>query len=210
MKTRPEHPHQALRVGITGGIGSGKTTVCKIFESLGIPVYYADDWAKWLLNNDPALKAGVVQIFGAAAYTSDGQYNRTFVAAEAFSNPDKLKALNALAHPAVEQHALAWHEAAIAKGAPYSLKEAALMIESGSFRHLDFMMVVTAPEQLRIDRVVQRDQVTEDQVRQRIARQMPESEKIKLADAVIVNDGNHPLVQQVWEIHQKLLQKIRS
>ena len=204
MKTQPNDSPKALRVGITGGIGSGKTTVCKIFETLGVPVYYADDWAKWLLNNDPELKAGVVKIFGEAAYSPEGEYNRAHVAREAFANPEKLNALNALAHPAVERHAQAWHLEAAAKGAPYTLKEAALMIESGSYRHLDFMMVVTAPEPLRISRVMQRDQVPEEQVRLRIARQMPEHEKIKLADAVIINDGNHSLVQQVWTIHQKL------
>lgn len=207
MKTQPNDSPKALRVGITGGIGSGKTTVCKIFETLGVPVYYADDWAKWLLKNDATLKAGVVNIFGEDAYTAEGEYNREHVAREAFANPEKLKALNALAHPAVEHHALAWHQEAAANGAPYTVKEAALMIESGSYRHLDFMMVVTAPEALRISRVVQRDQMPEEQVRLRIARQMPEEEKIKLADAIIVNDGRHSLVQQVWAIHQKLLEK---
>jgi dephospho-CoA kinase len=194
-----------FRVGITGGIGSGKSTVCRIFETLGIPVYDADFWAKWLLNHDSDLRKGVIKIFGEDAYSSAGEYDRTFVAKAAFGNPEKLAALNAIAHPAVEKHSRAWHEAKIAEGYPYTIKEAALIIESGGHQHLDYLIVVTAPEPLRIQRVLLRDGVTEDQVRARMAHQLPDSDKIALADAVIVNDGEHSLVQQVWKVHQKLL-----
>ena len=200
-------PHTGLRVGITGGIGSGKSTVCRIFESLGIPVYDADYWAKWLLGHDPALIAAVKKIFGEEAYTPKGAYNKPFVADAAFSNPDKLAALNAVAHPAVEKHSLAWHEAKIAEGCPYTLKEAALLIESGSAKHLDFLIVVVAPEGLRIQRVMNRDGVTEDQVRARMRHQMLEEEKVALADGTIVNDGQHSLVKQVWDLHKNKLSK---
>ena len=197
--------HLGLRVGITGGIGSGKSTVCRIFESAGIPVYDADYWAKWLLNHETELKKEVAKIFGAGAYTTDGAYNRPFIAQEAFSNPEKLAALNAVAHPAVERHAQAWHAAKMEAGYPYTLKEAALLIESGSYKHLDFLIVVTAPEALRIERVMKRDGLNAAQVEARMRHQLPESEKVALADAVIVNDGAHSLVQQVWALHQELL-----
>jgi dephospho-CoA kinase len=196
-----------LRVGITGGIGSGKTTVCQIFESLGVPVYYADDWAKWLINNDEAVKKGITEIFGPEAYTPEGAYNRPFVAKIVFENKEKLAALNALVHPAVERHSRAWHEEKAATGTPYTLKEAALMIESGSHKFLDFLIVVTAPEDLRVQRVVQRDGVSAEQVRARMANQMPEIEKVKLADFVIVNNGEQMLTPQVWHIHRQILGK---
>lgn len=206
--TDNQHQHQTcLRVGITGGIGSGKTTVCRIFESLGIPVYYADDWAKWLINNDKNLKKGIVEILGARAYTPEGAYNRPFVAKIVFENKDKLAALNALVHPAVECHSRDWHDEQAALGMPYTLKEAALMIESGSDQFLDFLIVVTAPEPLRVQRVMQRDGVSVEQVRARMANQIPEIEKVKLADFVVVNDGEQMLIPQVWQIHHSILAK---
>ena len=204
----PNQQSPCPRLGITGGIGSGKTTVCQIFESLDIPVYYADDWAKWLINNDAALKKGITEIFGVEAYTPEGEYNRPFVAKIAFENPEKLAALNALVHPEVERHSRAWHDEQAALGAPYTLKEAALMIESDSHKFLDFLIVVIAPEGLRIQRVMQRDGLTEEQVRARISGQMPEAEKLKLADFVIVNDGEQMLIPQVIDIHRKIIQRI--
>lgn len=197
--------HIPLRTGITGGIGSGKTTVCRIFETLGIPVYYADARAKWLIENEPALRKAIVQLLGDEAYTPDGAYNRRYVADQVFGNPVKLAALNALVHPAVERDSLAWHESAGVSGAPYTLKEAALMIESGSHRHLDALIVVTAPEEIRIHRVTQRDGSDAESVRARIRNQLPESEKIALADYLIVNDGSRLLLPQVLEIHRHLL-----
>ncbi len=201
---------KGLRVGITGGIGSGKSTVCRIFESLGIPIYDADYWAKWLLNHEPTLKLAVVKIFGSEAYTANGDYNRPFVAQQAFSDPAKLAALNAVAHPAVETHGRAWHTAKTSEGHPYTLKEAALMIESGSYQHLDFLIVVTAPEAIRIERVMKRDGTSEAQVRARMEHQLPEPEKLALADFVLVNDGEHSLVQQVWKLHQVLLEQAKK
>ena len=209
QQTTNNHQRTCPRVGITGGIGSGKTTVCQIFESLGIPVYYADDWAKWLINNEGALKKGIVEIFGHEAYTPDGAYNRPFVAKVVFDNKQKLAALNALVHPAVERHSHSWHEEKAASGVPYTLKEAALIIESGSHQFLDFLIVVTAPEALRIQRVVQRDGATEEQVRARMANQLSEAEKVALADFVIVNDGTQALIPQVWRIHRAILTKHR-
>ena len=193
-----------LRVGITGGIGSGKTTVCRMFEALGIPVYYADERAKWLISNDETLKNGIVDLLGPEAYTAEGAYDRAYVARIVFSDAEKLKSLNALVHPAVEADSRRWHEAQCRAGLSYTLKEAALMIESGSHRHLDRLIVVTAPEALRIRRVMERDSVAEEQVRSRMAHQLPEADKIALADFVIRNDGELPLIPQVWQIHQSL------
>jgi dephospho-CoA kinase len=204
MNSNVTHP----AVGITGGIGVGKSTVCRIFEALGIPVYDADYWAKWLIINDLLLKKQIEDIFGPEAYLSDGTYNRAFVASQVFSDKNKLAALNACVHPAVAQHGAEWHLAQIERGCLYTLKEAALMIESGSYRQLDCLIVVTAPELLRIQRVMQRDGVDEKTVRARISSQMPEEEKLKFADFIIHNDEKHALIPQVWEIHQKIVQKI--
>lgn len=201
------HQLPCLRAGITGGIGSGKTTVCRIFEVLGIPVYYADDWAKWLINNDAELKKGIVEIFGMQAYTPEAEYNRSFVAKIVFENKEKLAKLNALVHPAVERHSRDWHDNRAAEGAPYTLKEAALLIESGSRQFVDFLIVVTAPEALRIHRVMQRDDLTEEQVRARMRNQMAEAEMLNEADFVIVNDGVQLLLPQVWKIHRRILSK---
>ncbi|MBN8683696.1 MAG: dephospho-CoA kinase [Chitinophagales bacterium] len=198
----------ALRVGITGNIGSGKTTVCRMFEALGIPVYYADDAAKWLSANDPDVKAAIIGLLGPEAYTPEGAYNRAYVAQIVFANKEKLAGLNAILHPAVEQHSQDWHEQQLAALAPpYTLKEAALMIESGSYRHLDQLIVVTAPETLRLTRVVTRDGADAASVQARMQRQLAEEEKVQLADFIIVNDGSRLLTPQVWAIHQALCAK---
>lgn len=194
-----------LRIGITGGIGSGKTTVCKIFETLHIPIYYADDRAKWLMVNSPALKNGILQLFGDKAYSSEGVLNRAHIGSIAFSSPAKLQKLNALVHPAVFVDGENWQQEQLALGAPYTLKEAALIYETGSYKTLDKVIVVTAPEDLRIERVMKRDGLTAEEVKDRIARQLPEEEKVEKADFVIQNDGTHSLIKQVLSIHQELL-----
>ena len=195
---------KCLRVGITGGIGSGKSTVARMFAALGVPVYDADYWARWLIQNDPSLRAGIVALLGPQAYDASGAYDRAYVAGIVFHDKEKLAGLNALVHPAVERHGRKWHEEQCHTGVPYTLKEAALMIESGSYRHLDALIVVTAPEPLRIQRVMQRDGVPAEAVQARIRNQMPEAEKAALADFVIVNDGAHLLAPQVWRGHRAL------
>lgn len=192
-----------LHVGITGGIGSGKTTVCKIFEALGIPVYYADDRAKWLMEHRETLVRGIRELFGDEAYTPEGRLNRPWIAAQAFQDPELLNRLNQLVHPAVAEDGLNWQQAQT--GVPYTLKEAALLYESGSYRLLDKIIVVTAPLELRIQRVMERDQVDRKSVEQRIARQMLEEEKVALADYVIYNDGERSLILQVLDIHRALI-----
>ena len=194
---------QTLKVGITGGIGSGKTTVCKIFETLDIPIYYADDRAKWLMTHDPELMAAISNTFGSDAYSSEGQLNRAYLAKVVFEDDEKLAQLNALVHPAVFRDGSQWHHSQA--GIPYTLREAALLFESGSYRAIDKMIVVTAPLAVRIKRVMERDQVTEAAVMARIEKQWPEEEKVKRADFVIQNDGERLIIPKVLEIHRWLV-----
>lgn len=191
-----------LKIGITGGIGSGKTTVCKIFKKLGIPVYYADDRAKKLMVEDPEIVEKIKSVFGKRAYHKSGSLYRQHIARIAFSKPEKLKMLNKIVHPAVAKDSMNWLEAQ--KNVPYTLKEAALLVEAGSYKLMDKLIVVTAPQETRIERVMNRDKTNRTAVEARIAKQMPEKEKLKFADFEIKNDGSESLVQQVWTIHQKL------
>lgn len=189
-----------LKIGITGGIGSGKTTVCQIFETLGIPIYYADARAKWLMSNDENLKSGILDLFGPEAYL-DHQLNRPFIAGIVFQDRSKLDQLNQLVHPAVAKDSLNWH---LAQTAPYTLKEAALLFESGSYQQLDQIIVVTAPKNIRIQRVMKRDQVEEAAVVARMNNQMPENEKVALANYIIYNDGKQALIPQVFKVDKAL------
>jgi dephospho-CoA kinase len=198
-----------IKVGITGGIGSGKTTVCRIFETLGVPVYYADDRAKWLMENRLEVKEALCATFGNWIYDREGKLNRPGLAKTVFSNPDKLAQLNAIVHPAVFEDGFRWEMEQAERGVPYCLKEAALLVESGSYRFLDKLIVVTAPEALRLSRVIQRDDTTEEAVRQRMDRQLPEAEKVALADFVIQNDGELLLTGQVLFVHRQLMQLAR-
>ena len=189
-------------VGITGGIGSGKTTVCKIFEVFGVPVYYADERAKWLLNNDNLIKESVISLLGSDAYLN-GLLNRVYIANKVFNDSTLLEAYNNIIHPAVAEDTLIFSSKYLDK--PYILKEAALLVETGSYLTLDKLILVTSSLQERINRVIQRDNVTEKEVLVRIKNQLPEEEKLKVADYIIVNDGNSSLIEQVKAIHQELL-----
>ncbi|WP_433903093.1 dephospho-CoA kinase [Sphingobacterium puteale] len=190
-----------MKIGITGGIGSGKTFICKLFEALGIPVYNADEEAKRLMNTDIRIKEKLIAQFGEATY-KDGLLDRAFLADMVFSDKDKLELLNSIVHPIVIQEAKDWAERQTTR---YSLKEAALLFESGSYKELDYTILVTAPMDIRIQRVIERDGATEQQVRERINKQLSDEEKLQLADFVIVNDGITPLLPQVWTLHQKFL-----
>ena len=190
------------RVGITGGIGSGKSTVCMIFEQLGIPVYYADQQAKWLMVHDESLREAIAALLGAEAYLPQGQLNSRWIASRVFQHPALLEQLNALVHPAVAAHSEQWHLRQ--SSVPYTLYEAALLYESGGYKKMDCMITVTAPLPTRIERVMLRDQCSREEVEARIARQMPEGEKVARADFVIVNDGQQSLVFQVLQVHHSL------
>lgn len=194
-----------IKVGITGGIGSGKTTVCEIFERLGVPVYYADKQAKYLMETDKKLREAIRQLFGDEAFDSENNLNRTFIAGIVFKDEEKLLALNALVHPAVKADYDSWNSILERKEYPYSLKEAALLVESGSYKDLDKLIVVSAPLEDRIKRVMARDNVSEEQVKARIDAQLPDAEKVKLADYVIANNLIMELVPQVSKVHLDLL-----
>ena len=192
-----------LKVGITGGIGSGKTTVCKIFETLGIPVYYADDRAKALMLEDEKLVSDIKIIFGVEAYLPNGELNRKHIADIAFHNPLKLKELNAVVHPAVLEDGNRWH--AEQKDAPYTLKEAALIFESDSYKNLDKIITVFAPQNVRLERVILRGgNLSKQDIEARMSKQLPEEEKMKRANFIIYNDGEQALIPQVMKIHQLL------
>ena len=189
------------RIGITGGIGSGKTTVCKIFESLGIQVYYADDRAKVLMTENKKLVDEIKKLIGDKSYFEDGSLNRQYIASVVFKNKNKLEQLNSLVHPAVAKDGILWQQSQSV--VPYTLKEAALLIESGSFQALDYLITVWAPKETRIQRVIKRDNITRHEVEARIDKQIPEFEKLRLAQFVIINDGKKSLVQQVQKLHQR-------
>lgn len=193
-----------LKIGITGGIGSGKTTVCKMFETLGIPIYYADDRAKAIMVSDEKLIAGIKVVFGESAYLEDGSLNRPHIAKIAFSDKLKLEQLNALVHPIVRLDGENWFNNQINKA--YALKEAALHFETGGYKLMDKMITVFAPEDVRIERVMKRDNVTKAAVKARVDKQMSDSEKVELADFVIYNDGSQSLIKQVMAIHQALIE----
>lgn len=189
------------KVGITGGIGSGKTTVCHIFATLGIPVYSADERAKILMTEDDELRAQITHIFGTEAYLADKTLNRKHLSSIVFGDKDKLKALEAVVHPAVHRDGENWHNAQ--ENVPYTLKEAALLIENGSYKEFDEMIMVYTPEETRIERVMVRDKTTREAVEARIKAQMSDEEKVKLCDYVIYNDGKKA-IQQVLEVHEIL------
>ena len=190
-----------LRIGLTGGIGSGKSTVARVFEVLGVPVYYADDAAKRLMNEDGELKQKIRKEFGEAVY-SDEALNRKALAEIVFNNPEKLVRLNALTHPATIADAERWM---LRQNTPYAIKEAALVFESGAHQQLDYVIGVTAPAPLRILRTMKRDHVSKEEVTARMDKQMDESIKMRLCDFVLVNDEQGLLLPQVLELHKKLV-----
>lgn len=192
-----------MNIGITGNIGSGKTTVCKIFEALGIPIYYADAEAKKLMTDDPLVREQIKLLFGVKAYTAEGALDRKFIGDIVFNNPQMLSRLNYIVHPAVKRHSADWAKSH--KKVAYTLKEAALLIESDNHKAMDKIIVVTAPLELRIERVMARDAATKEEIMARERKQMSEAKKVKLADFIIINDGNTSLVQQVHKIHQSLI-----
>lgn len=189
-----------LKIGLTGGIGAGKTTVAHIFEVLGIPVYYADEAAKRLMNEDPQLKEQIIGLFGAGAY-KEGELDRHFLGDLVFSDPEKLSRLNNLVHPATQKDAERWLRL---QKTPYAIKEAALIFEAGLQPDFDYIIGVTAPEPLRISRVMKRDQTSREKVLERIRQQMDEPEKIGLCDFVVHNDEQQAVLPQVLKIHEKL------
>ena len=189
-----------LKIGFTGGLGSGKTTVSKIFASLGVPVFYADDIAKEIMNNNEGLKKELISVFGNNAYTTT--LNRKYIADIVFKDAFKLEQLNALVHPLTIAAADKWMQQ---QTEPYAIKEAALMFEAAAGRNLDYIIGVYAPHSLRIKRAMLRDNANREQVLSRVDKQIDETLKMKLCDFVIINDGQQAILPQVEKLHQRLL-----
>lgn len=186
-------------VGITGGIGSGKSTVCEIFKLLGVPIYNADNQAKFLMNNDPEVKAQIIEAFGSESYLK-GELNRNYLAKTVFSNGKQLAILNSIVHPAVSKDFSRWVEK---QSHPYVIKEAALLIESGSYKTLDHLVNVIASLDTRIKRVMKRDSFrSEEEIRGIIDKQATEEERNSAANYTINNDGNQLVIPQVLYLNQ--------
>ena len=190
-----------LKIGLTGGIGSGKTTIAAIFETIGIPVYYADDATKRLMNSNTALRDSITRHFGEASYR-DGELDRKYLAGIVFNNKEKLELLNSLTHPVTINDAADWMAR---QDAPYVIKEAALLFESGAAENLDKVIGVYAPQHLRIERVMERDGLPATEIMKRISRQMDEEMKMKRCDFVITNNEQALVIPQVLELHEKLV-----
>jgi dephospho-CoA kinase len=191
-----------IKIGITGGIGCGKTTICKIFEAKGILIYYADDRAKKLMTSNKELKNQIVELFGKEAYFKNGRLNRKFLSSKIFIDKLLIQKLNSLVHPAVKADSESWFSN---QKNHYAIKEAALLIESNSYKELDKIIVVTCPIDLRLERVMNRDHISKDQVLSRMKNQLKEEEIIKYANFIIVNDGTIDLIKQVDVIHNELI-----
>lgn len=195
-----------LKIGLTGGIGSGKTTIAKIFELLNVPVYYADLASKRLYHTDKELMANIKKHFGEDVYTNN-QLNRSKLAAIVFNNSEKLELLNKLVHPPTLKDAANWMQQ---QTGPYIIKEAALLFESGSAGELDYIIGVRTPQHLRIKRVMDRDNSTREEVISRIQRQIDESIKMRLCDFIIENNEQQLVIPQVLQLHQQLLQIVKD
>jgi dephospho-CoA kinase len=192
------------KIGVTGGIGSGKTLVCQVFERLGVPVFYADQQARQLYDEDPQLKEAMIGYFGSTIYGPSG-LRKDVLASKIFNDDDALRKVNELVHPAVKRHFLEWCEKQ--PNVAYVIEEAAILFETGSHKDLDHTILVYAPEAVRIQRVMKRDGVDEAAVRARMAHQMSDESKRSQAGFVIQNDGSQLVIPQILEIHHTLIAK---
>lgn len=193
-----------IKVGITGGIGVGKSYVAKIFKSMNIPIYNADFRAKYLIQNDPMLIEAIKVNFGPELYDENNQLDRKKLSSIVFSDEKKLKILNLIVHPVVREDAKNWFFEQHLKNVPYALKEAALIFETKGHLELDKVIVVTAPLAVRIERTMARDRCTRQEVLDRIDKQLPENDKKLLANYLIDNSGEKSLLEQVNKIHEAL------
>jgi dephospho-CoA kinase len=187
-----------LRIGITGGIGSGKSVVARLFATLGVPVYDSDSRAKWVMAHDAVLREQLQAAFGANTYDDTGQLNRPYLAQVAFNDATQLARLNALVHPRVGEDFATWTAVQAAADYPYILKEAALLYESGAYRNLDSIITVFAPPEVRAARVLQRDaHRSATEVQAIMGKQLSEEEKLQRADYVVYNDDSQLVIPQV-------------
>lgn len=195
-----------LKVGITGGIGSGKSLVCRVFTTLGIPVFDADAAAKYIMEHDATVIAAVKNLLGNDVYVNS-QPDRQKIASLVFGKPALLQQLNQIIHPAVLTYGGEWMNK---QTSPYTIKEAAIFFESGSYKQMDMMVGVYAPKDIRLQRALQRDGATEEKTLQRIANQMDEDEKMSRCDYVINNFGSHAIIPQVLALHRVFLEKTKT
>ncbi|MCG9880479.1 MAG: dephospho-CoA kinase [Bacteroidia bacterium] len=192
-----------IKVGITGNIGSGKSTIAKLFALQGIPVYDADSRAKAIMVEDQQLISELIKHFGPETYFADATLNRAYLSQQVFNNPEKLKILNSIVHPAVFRDFNSWLNQYQGAGVPYILKEAALLVESGSYKDLDYLILVQADEEIRLQRSMARDAASAEAILARMKNQMPQESKVPFAQFFIQNN-NDLLIPQVLEIHQEL------
>jgi dephospho-CoA kinase len=197
-----------IRVGLTGGIGSGKSTVCRLFEELGVRCYDSDSRAKWLMQNDPDLRAELIEIFGEQVYNDNGELDRARLAAEVFGNSERLAAMNGAVHPAVGRDWERWCEERRGEGARYTILESAILFDCGFDKKVDQVITVSAPEQTRIERAAMRDNAPTDVIRNRIKAQMSDKERERRAHHTIVNIDITTLREQVEKIHKILCNEI--
>ncbi|MCO5234218.1 MAG: dephospho-CoA kinase [Chitinophagales bacterium] len=194
-----------FKVGLTGGIGAGKSLISQMFAVLGVPIYNSDQKAKWLMTNSMEVKKQVIDAFGENAYLWDGHLNKDYLAAVVFNLPEKLNILNSIVHPALWKDSIQWAENQ--KGKPYTIHEAAILFETGGYKNMDFNIMVYAPADERIRRTMDRDKIDRQSVIARMDKQMPEDKKMELVDYIIYNDGSDSLISQIVELHHLLLEK---
>ncbi|WP_298533514.1 dephospho-CoA kinase [uncultured Algibacter sp.] len=192
-------------VGLTGGIGSGKTTVAKAFRALGIPVYIADEEAKGLMLRSKIIKRKLIQLFGNQVY-ADGNLNKSFIASIIFNDKNYLNKMNAIVHPRVARHFEKW---LIKQDAPYVIKEVAILFENGGHKACDYVITVTAPKATRIDRLLKRDNTSEEKIEAIMKNQWADSKKVKLSNFVIHNVSIEKTQAQVVKIHSQILENLK-
>ncbi len=193
-----------MKAGLTGNIGSGKSTAARIFSVLGVPVFYADQQAKQLYQ-DPEVIREVVSLFGGDVTDANGHVVFKHLAKVVFSDPEKLRQLNALIHPRVREKYYSWLE--LHQEQPYTIQEAAIMVESGLYKQMDAVVVITAPEYQRLQRILGRDGTTEEEVKKRMSQQLPEEKLVEMADFVVKNDEQSLLIPQILDIHKRLIKQ---
>ncbi|HXC03762.1 MAG TPA: dephospho-CoA kinase [Bacteroidia bacterium] len=198
----------ALQVGITGGIGSGKSVVCDIFRLLGVAIFNSDLEGRRILEDDTEVKNKVKAIFGPGAYRADGLPDRKYIASQAFTDASKLKALNGVIHPAVASRFQYW--CAEHASDAYVLKEAAVLVESGAYKEMDKVILVSAPQALKLSRAAKRDNLSEEEIQKRSRNQLSEAELLHHAQYVIVNDEQQLLIPQVLKLHEQLKKDAQS
>lgn len=191
-------------IGLTGGIGSGKSTVAGLFRTLGIPVYESDAQAKLLMNTDKIVREQITYLFGIDAYSNEQELNRSWVASKVFTDQALLKQLNAIVHPAVYEDLKRWAQEEPQLSAPYLLQESAILFEEDLLSRLQAIILVVASEETRINRVMSRDGFTEDQIRNRMKFQWTDEKKIPFSDFIIYNEGERSLISQVLDIDQMI------